>query len=82
LTANKFGIAVNSLAPGWVLTRPNDDYDAEVYKRMRLPEDIGPSAMFLALQTPETLTGQLINAPDFDREQGIERPSAFIRLSM
>jgi|TARA_Y100000310_G_scaffold278823_1_gene297577 hypothetical protein len=49
---------------------------------MRLPEDIGPSAMFLALQTPETLTGQLINAPDFDREQGIERPSAFIRLSM
>lgn len=76
----EFGIAVNSFAPGWVLTRPNDDYDDEVHKRMRLPEDIAPSALFLAVQTPDTLTGELVNAPDFDREHGIERPSAYERL--
>ena len=74
------GIAVNSLTPGWVLTRPNDDYDSEVHKRMRLPEDIGPVAVFLALQTPDTMTGQMLSAPDFDRERGIEPPSAYERL--
>ena len=49
LTGN--GIAVNCLDPGWVLTRPNDDYDYEVHKRMRLPDDIGEAAVYLALQT-------------------------------
>ncbi|MDP6454655.1 MAG: SDR family NAD(P)-dependent oxidoreductase [SAR202 cluster bacterium] len=76
----EFGIAVNTLTPGWVLTRPNDDYDAEVHKRMRLPEDIAPSALFLASQTSESLTGQLINAPEFDQDNGIQRPSAYDRL--
>ena len=74
------GVAVNILNPGWVLTRPNDDYDAEVHKRMRLPDDIGPAAVFLALQTPETMTGQTLNAPDYDQEQGITPPSAYERL--
>ncbi len=74
------GIAVNSLSPGWVLTRPNDDYDAEVHKRMRLPEDIAESAVFMALQTPQTMTGQLVNAPEFDQEHGISPPSAYERL--
>ena len=74
------GIAVNSLDPGWVLTRPNDDYDDEVHKRMRLPDDIGEAAVFLALQTPETLTGEMVIAPDYDREHGIHRPSAYERL--
>ena len=36
----EYGIAVNILSPGWVLTKPNDDYDSEVHKRMRLPDDI------------------------------------------
>ena len=71
---------MNTLTPGWVLTRPNDDYDAEVHKRMRLPEDIADSAVYLALQTPETMTGQVLSAPDFDREHGIHRPSAYQRL--
>ena len=57
------GIAVNCLDPGWVLTRPNDDYDNEVHKRMRLPEDIGEVAVYLALQIPETLTGGMVSAP-------------------
>ena len=74
------GIAANILNPGWVLTRPNDDYDAEVHKRMRLPEDIGPAAVFLALQTPDTMTGQVVSAPEYDREQGIQVPSAYDRL--
>ena len=76
----EYGIAVNILSPGWVLTKPNDDYDSEVHKRMRLPDDIGPSAIHLALQTPETMTGQSVNAPDFDEEQGIHQPSAYDRL--
>ena len=74
------GIAVNNLTPGWVLTRPNDDYDDDEHKWMRLPEDIAEAAVFLALQTPETMTGQLLSAPDFDQERGIDRPSAFDRL--
>jgi len=76
----EYGIAANILNPGWVLTRPNDDYDAEVHKRMRLPEDIGPAAVFLALQTPETMTGQVVSAPEYDQEQGIPVPSAYDRL--
>lgn len=52
----------------------------DVHKRMRLPEDIAEAAVFLALQTPETMTGQLLSAPDFDQEHGINRLSAFNRL--
>ena len=74
------GIAVNNLTPGWVLTCSNDDYEADVHKRMRLPEDIAEAAVFLALQTPETIIGRLLSAPDFDKEHGINRPSAFDRL--
>ncbi len=75
-----YGIAVNSLDPGWVLTRPNDDYDDEIHKRMRLPDDIAEVAVYLALQTPETLTGEMVAAPDFDQEHSIQRPSAYERL--
>ena len=75
-----FGIVVNILDPGWNLTRPNDDYDDEVHKRMRLPEDIAEVAVYMALQTPETMTGQLISAPEYDEEQSINRVSAYDRL--
>ena len=75
-----FGIVVNILDPGWNLTKPNDDYDDEVHKRMRLPEDIAEVAVYLALQTPETMTGQLISAPEYDEEQSINRVSAYDRL--
>jgi len=75
-----YGIAVNALDPGWVLTRPNDDYDDEIHKRMRPPDDIAEVAVYLALQTPETLTGEMVAAPDFDQEHGIQRPSAYERL--
>ena len=75
-----YGIVVNSLDPGWVLTRPNDHYDDDVHKHMRLPDDIAEVAVYLAVQTPETLTGEMVAAPDFDREHGIQRPSAYDRL--
>ena len=75
-----YGISVNSLGPGWVLTRPNDDYDDEVHKRMRLPVNIGEVAVYLAVQTPEMLTVEMVAAPDFDREHGIQRPSAYDQL--
>ena len=75
-----FGIAVNILDPGWNLTRPNDDYDDEVHRRMRLPDDIAEVAVFMALQTPETMTGQLVSAAQYDEEHGIQRPSAYDRL--
>ena len=76
-----FGIAVNILDPGWNLTRPNDDYDDEVHKRMRLPDDIADVAVYMALQTPESMTGQLVAAPEYDEEHGIERLSAYDRLN-
>jgi hypothetical protein len=47
---------------------------------MRLPEDIGPAAVYLALQTPETMTGQVVSALEFDEEQGIQPLSAYDRL--
>ncbi len=75
-----FGIAVNILDPGWNLTKPNDDYDDEIHKRMRLPDDIAEVAVYMALQTSETLTGQLVSASEYDEERGIERPSAYDRL--
>lgn len=76
----EFGIAVNTLDPGRVLTRVNDDYDIEVRKQMRLPEDIEDVVVFMALQTPETMTGELVYAPDYDQAHGIQRPSAYDRL--
>ena len=49
-------------------------------KRMRLPEDIGEAAVYLALQTPETLTAGLVSAPDYDQDHGIQRATAYERL--
>ena len=75
-----FGIAVNILDPGWNLTKPNDDYDAEVHKRMRLPDDIAEVVVYMALQTPEIMTGQLVSAQEYDEEHGIKRLSAYDRI--
>lgn len=66
------GVAVNLLDPGLVYTRPNEDWTAD--PRMRLPDDTGETAVFLALQTPASMTGQLVSAPDFDAEHGLVRP--------
>ena len=76
----EYGIAVNILYPGWNVTKPNYDYEKEVHKRMRLPDDIAECAVFMALQTPETMTGQLVSVDEYDKEQGLVRPSAYDRL--
>lgn len=73
------GITVNSLDLGWVLTRPNDGYDDEVPKRRRRPDDVGETAVYPSLQTPETLTGAMVAAPDYDQEHGIQRATAYER---
>jgi len=66
------GVAVNLLDPGLVYTRPNEDWTAD--PRMRLPDDTAETAVFLALQTPASMTGQLVSAPAFDAEHGLVRP--------
>ena len=33
---------------------------------MRLPDDIAEVAVYMALQTPETMTGQLVSAQEYD----------------
>ena len=48
--------------------------------RMRLPDDIAEVAVFMALQTPETMTGQLVSATEYDEEHGVNRLSAYERL--
>ena len=73
------GIAVDIFDPGWNLNRPNDDYDDEVHKRMRPRDDIAKVALFMALQTAETMTGQLVSALEYDEEHGITRFSAYDR---
>ena len=59
---------------------PNDDHDDEVHKRMRLPDDIAEVAVYMALQSPESMTGQLVSAPEYDENHGVERLSAYERL--
>lgn len=76
----EYGIAVNILDPGWNLSRPNDDYDDEVHKRMRLPDEIAKVAVYMVLQTHETMTGRLVFAAGYDEEPGIQSLSAYDRL--
>ena len=66
------GVAVNLLDPGLVYTRPNEDWTAD--PRMRLPDDTAETAVFLALQTPASMTGRLVSAPEYDAEHGLVRP--------
>ena len=47
---------------------------------MRLPDDIAEVAVHMALQTSETMTGQLVSATEYDEQHGIERTSAYDRL--
>ena len=50
------------------------------YKRMRLLEHISEAVIYLAFQTPESLTGGMVSAPDYDKERGIQRATAYERL--
>jgi NAD(P)-dependent dehydrogenase (short-subunit alcohol dehydrogenase family) len=67
--AGEFGIRVNALAPGFILTEASREMieDAETYgvargsiKRSAHPEDVVGAAVFLALGASEFITGQTL----------------------
>jgi len=68
------GIAINALSPGGVLTdgwrrEAPDDYAAaaKAGAKLPLPETVGPALVFLAHQTAQTLTGQILHTDDFGK---------------
>ena len=68
-----YGIAVNGLSPGGVLTEtwkrvaPEDYAEAERTGKARrpVPEDMGPALICLAGQTADTITGRILHTNDF-----------------
>ena len=73
-----FGICVNILVPGGVTATGMipEDVPAATRERMLRPEVMGPPIVFLASAEAEGLTGQRIEARDFDRwlEEHRSRP--------
>lgn len=59
------GIAVNALSPGVVRTRPSATGFANA--KPATPEVLGPALIFLAGQSAETLTGQILHTDDFGK---------------
>ena len=43
-------------------------------------DDIAEAAIYMALQTPDTMTGQPVSAPEYDMEHGITLLSSYDRL--
>jgi NAD(P)-dependent dehydrogenase (short-subunit alcohol dehydrogenase family) len=69
-----WGIAVNALSPGFVAT------DTALEKNPKLkalggkdatPEVLGPALLHLAVQTAETMTGQILHTDDFGKSWGV-----------
>jgi NAD(P)-dependent dehydrogenase (short-subunit alcohol dehydrogenase family) len=66
-----FGIAVNSLSPGYVLTdtaaaaRPEAKTTGT--RKAPSPEVLGPALLYLAGQTAETLTGRILHTDEFGK---------------
>jgi NAD(P)-dependent dehydrogenase (short-subunit alcohol dehydrogenase family) len=68
-----FGVAVNGLSPGCVLTDTwkrvaPDDFEAARQSgdgKQPLPEVMGPAVLYLAQQTAETMTGQILHTDTF-----------------
>jgi 3-oxoacyl-[acyl-carrier protein] reductase len=73
-----FGIAVNALSPGGVLTdtwrsvAPEDFARAEQAGTARrpVPELLGPALLYLAGQSAETMTGRILHTDGFGRTWG------------
>jgi 3-oxoacyl-[acyl-carrier protein] reductase len=76
-----FGIAVNALSPGGVNTenwaaadpRAVAKWTAAGLVKPCTPEAIGPPMLFLARQTAESLTGQIVHADEFGKSWGMRR---------
>jgi NAD(P)-dependent dehydrogenase (short-subunit alcohol dehydrogenase family) len=60
------GIAVNALSPGAVATRPGDA-DRMPGAKPPTPEVLGPALVFLAQQTAQTITGQMLHTDEFGK---------------
>jgi gluconate 5-dehydrogenase len=65
----RYGVAVNTLAPGGATDTGMipEEIDEEVRGRLLRPEIMGPPAVFLASEEAAGLTGARIVARDFDR---------------
>ena len=67
-----YGIAVNALSPGVVTTDTalalNPRLGESRSAKPPAPETLGPALLCLALQTAETLTGQVLHTDDFQKD--------------
>ncbi len=74
------GIRVHSLSPGRVDTKnfPASLLPPDRWKEFRPPEAIRGSLLFLLTDPDATQSGAFLNAPDWDREHGIEWKSPLL----
>jgi NAD(P)-dependent dehydrogenase (short-subunit alcohol dehydrogenase family) len=66
-----YGVAVNCLSPGVVLSesalKSNPQVAAAGTHKPATPEVLGPALLYLAQQTAETLTGQMLHTDEFQK---------------
>lgn len=70
LQMKPYGICVNALRPGIVDTDFHKESPPEWKVKMRQPDDVKKLAVFLALQTVDTMTGESVDLREW--EQGIQ----------
>jgi NAD(P)-dependent dehydrogenase (short-subunit alcohol dehydrogenase family) len=61
-----YGICVNAIRPGIIDTDFHQDSSPEWKAKMRQPDDIKPLALFLALQTVDTMTGESVELSEWE----------------
>jgi NAD(P)-dependent dehydrogenase (short-subunit alcohol dehydrogenase family) len=69
----EYNIAVNILNPGPMKSEGSSIIpwaQHDWHERVQ-PEEVGPSAVYLALQDPQSLTGQLVLREEFGRTWGV-----------
>ena len=66
-----YGICVNALRPGVLDTAFHNDSPPEwKAMKMRQPGDVKELAVFLALQTVDTMTGESVDLAEWERAGG------------
>ncbi len=61
------GIAVNAISPGWVDSNAHTAAEARPPRKPATAEVLGPPILFLARQTAETMTGQILHTDEFGK---------------
>ena len=64
-----YGICVNAIRPGPTDTDMHKDKPPEFRAKLRNPDDVSKLAVYLALQTVDTMTGESIDLKEW--EQGL-----------